>query len=412
MFGKYALILRYPGALLFSLTGLFARLQMSMAGIGATLLIVHERGSFSLAAMITAAYALAAAFIGPQLSRLVDRYGQFRIIPIQLLFHVPAILGVVIVAYADGLEALLFGLAFIAGSTQLSVGALIRARWSKIYTGTPQLRTAFAMESLVDEIVFIAGPPLATILALQVAPSAALLVATAILTVGSVILVLQRSTQPTPSIGTGNEAPKGSALFLPGVASIAGIFVFLGAVFGSYEITTIAVAADAGAAGYTGLILAVYSAGSLFGGFFFGAKDFRAALPKQFFFAVCGLAVVTLPLAAMGNLWLLGLASFVAGFAVAPVLIAGSSLIEHIVPSNRLTESMTWTTGGLSVGLAGGLLFAGWIVDNMSSSLAYLVTSGAALLAFVVALAVRQKISQVYEQSRVEPELTAEKSAV
>ena len=54
----------------------------------------------------------------------------------------------------------------------------MRARWSKIYTGTPQLRTAFAWESLLDEVVFISGPPLATLLALQIAPSAALLVAT------------------------------------------------------------------------------------------------------------------------------------------------------------------------------------------------------------------------------------------
>ena len=79
-------------------------------------------------------------------------------VPLQLGVHVPAILGLILVATLDGLTPLLFVLAFLAGASQLSVGSLIRARWSKIYTGTPQLRTAFAMESLVDEVVFIAGP--------------------------------------------------------------------------------------------------------------------------------------------------------------------------------------------------------------------------------------------------------------
>ncbi|AZI57127.1 MFS transporter [Nakamurella antarctica] len=385
-----------PGSLLFSLTGLFARLQMSMAGMGATLLIVHERDSYSLAALVTAVFALAAAFIGPQVSRLVDRFGQHRIVPLQLSVHVPAILALIFVAYGDGLEPLLLGLALVAGSSQLSVGAMIRARWSKIYTGTPLLRTAFAVESLVDEVVFITGPPLATVLALQVAPSAALLVATLILTVGSVLLILQRSTQPVPS-GTTHPAPKGSALFLPGVGALAGIMVFVGAVFGSFEITTIAVAQDAGAANWTGLLLAVYSFGSLIGGFAYGAREFRAHLPRQFIIAVTALGIVTLPLAAMGNLVLLGIAAAVAGFAVAPVLISVMSLVEYIVPAKRLTESITWATGGLSVGLAGGLLISGAIVDNFAASNAYLVTSGAAVLAFVSAYLIRGVVGRAYQ---------------
>ena len=72
-------------------------------------------------------------------------------------------------------------LALVAGAAQPSVGPLIRARWSAQLHGTSLLRTAFAWESLVDEAVFILGPPLATIVALQVAPSAALVLATTML---------------------------------------------------------------------------------------------------------------------------------------------------------------------------------------------------------------------------------------
>jgi predicted MFS family arabinose efflux permease len=396
VFGQYVRVLQFPGALLFSLTGLFARLQLSMAGMGTTLLIVAERDSYSLAAQLTALYAISGAVISPLVSRRIDQYGQHRIVPLQLAVHVPAILGLILVATLDGLTPLLFVLAFVAGSSQLSVGALIRARWSKIYTGTPQLRTAFAMESLVDEVVFIAGPPLATVLALQVFPSAALLFATTVLAVGSTVLVLQRSTQPLPS-GRPASTTGGNALRLPGVAAITGIFVLLGGVFGSFELTTIGFAEEKGVAGWTGVLLAVYSIGSLIAGFAFGARSFRTLLPGQLLGAATLLAVVSAPLALMHTPVLLGAAAFVAGFAVAPVLISGMSLIEHIVPGNRLTESMTWVSGGLSVGLAGGLLLAGAIVDTMSASTAYLVTSGCGIGVFVVAFLVRRPLRRAYD---------------
>jgi len=398
LFGQYLQILRFPGAMLFSLTGLFARLQLSMASMGATLLIVHERGSYGLAAQITAVYAIAGAIISPQVSRRIDVYGQQKVVPLQLAVHVPSILALIFVATMNGLTPLLFVLSFLAGASQLSVGSLVRARWSKIYTGTPQLRTAFAMESLVDEIVFIAGPPLATFLAYQVAPSAALLFATSVLAIGSTFLVLQHSTQPVPS-GMSTPGTRGSAIQLPGVAAVTAIFIFIGGVFGSFEITTIGFAQDNGIEGLTGVLLALYSIGSLIAGFVFGATTFRATLPKQFLAAALLLAVVSAPLALMSTPWLLGLAAFIAGFAVAPVLISGMSLVEHIVPGIRLTESMTWTTGGLSVGLAGGLLFSGLIVDATSASTAYLVTSGCALAACVVAILVRTGLLKAYDDS-------------
>lgn len=400
MFGQYLRILRFPGALLFSLTGLFARLQLSMASMGATLLIVAERDSYALAAQITALYAISGAVISPLVSRRIDQYGQHRVVPLQLAVHVPAILGLILVATLDGLTPLLFVLAFLAGASQLSVGSLVRARWSKIYTGTPQLRTAFAMESLIDEIVFIAGPTLATVLALQVFPSAALLFATGALTIGCTVLVLQRGTQPLPS-GRPASATGGNALRLPGVAAVTGIFMLLGGVFGSFELTTIGFAQEQGVAGWTGVLLASYSVGSLIAGFAFGARTFRTLLPGQLLAASTLLAVVSAPLALMGTPWLLGTAAFVAGFAVAPVLISGMSLIEHIVPGRRLTESMTWVSGGLSVGLAGGLLLSGWIVDSMSASTAYLVTSGCGIGVFVVAVLVRVPLRRAYEAASV-----------
>ena len=122
---------------------------------------------------------------------------------------------------------------------------MIRARWSAQLHGTSLLRTAFAWESLIDEAVFILGPPLATIVALQVAPSAALILATTLLIIGTLLLLTQKSTEPKPSGRHGGTKGR-PAIFLPGVGGIAAIFVMLGGIFGSFEVTTVAFARQAG----------------------------------------------------------------------------------------------------------------------------------------------------------------------
>ena len=170
-------------------------------------------------------------------------------------------------------------------------------------TGDPSLRTAFAWESLIDEAVFIVGPPLATIVALQLFPAAASILATTLLVVGTLLLLTQRSTEPVPS---GRAKAKGGrpAILLPGVFGITAIFALMGGIFGAFEVTTVAYAKEAGHAGVAGLLLALYAFGSLLAGLVFGVAKLEASLLKQFGVAIAALAVVTLPLPFLPNICL------------------------------------------------------------------------------------------------------------
>lgn len=387
MFGTYVSVLRVPGAARFTSAGFVARMQMSMAGLGAVLLLQHERGSYAVAGAVSAVYALSMAVVSPQVSRLIDSLGQRRVVPIQLVVHIPAMAALIFLAMSDTPEWPLYPVAFLTGAAQPNVGPLVRARWSSLLTGTGSLRTAFAWESLIDEVVFIAGPPLATVLALQFFPSAALVVATVLLAVGTYFLLTQRNTEPAPS-GSKFQYRQRSALAMPGVAAVSLVYVLIGGIFGAWEVTTVAFAAQQGHPGAAGVLLAVYSLGSLCGGLVFGALVLRASILRQFLTMLGVMAVVTLPLPMLGNLWLLGIGAVIAGIAVAPVLISGMALIERIVPMARLTESMSWASAGLAVGLAVASPLAGIIVDTHSASTAYWITSGcavgAALTAFLL----------------------------
>jgi hypothetical protein len=398
VFGPYLSVLRRPGAARFSAAGLLARLQLSMAGLGAVLLLSVERDSYAVAGSVSALYAISAAVIGPQLSRLIDVHGQRRIVPFQLMVHVPAIVAMILVAVLTGLNWPLFALAVIAGAGQPSVGSLVRTRWSAMLTGSPELRTAFAWESLLDEVVFMAGPPLATIVALQLFPAAAMVLAVTVLTIGTILLIAQTGTEPRPS---GRTAARGGrpAILLPGVAGIVAIFVLLGAIFGSFEVTTVAFAKEAGESSMAGLLLALYAFGSLFGGLVFGTLHLKASLLRQFVVGVAVLALITAPLPFLGTVPLVAIGLFVAGLACSPVLITGTALIEQIVPAHRLTEAITWASSGMAVGIAVATPFAGVLIDGPGAQTAYWVTSGSAIGGLLVAVVALSSLRRASDRS-------------
>jgi predicted MFS family arabinose efflux permease len=391
MFGPYIQVLRRPGAARFSAAGMLARMQMSMAGLGAVMLLSAERGSFAVAGTVSSIYALSAAAISPQISRLIDIRGQRRVVPKQLLLHVPAITAMIIFAVYTPMTWPIFALAFLAGASQPIIGPLVRTRWSAMLSGDPALRTAFAWESLIDEAVFIIGPPLATVIALQLFPAAALSLATVLLIIGTLLLLTQRSTEPPPS---GRSRGQGGrpAILLPGVAGITAIFALMGGIFGSFEVTTVAFAKEAGHSGVAGLLLALYAFGSLLAGLVFGVANIKSSLLKQFGVSISVLAVVTLPMSFLPNVWFVGGGLMLAGVACSPALISGMSLVERIVPAHRLTETMSWTGSGMAVGIAMATPLAGLVIDARGASHAYWVTSGCAIGAFLVALLVLRSL--------------------
>ena len=385
MFRQYATALRLPGAARFSAAGLLARMQLSMAGLGSVMLLSVVRDSYAVAGVVSAVFALSVAAISPQFSRLIDMRGQRRVVPFQLAVHLPAVVAMIVVAVYTQLTWPLYLLAVVAGGAVPSIGPLVRTRWSALLKGKPLLRTAYAWESLVDEIVFIVGPPLATVVALQLFPSAALILATSFLTIGTIWLLSQTRTEPVPA-PNGHSKFGRPALFMPVVAVTTVVAVLLGGVFGSFEVTTVAFAREHGQGPMAGLILALYAAGSLLGGLIYGGLRWRRSLRGQFVTVAVLLALTTLPLPFLGTTWQLAGGLFIAGVACAPTLISSVSLVEHGVPSHRLTEAIAWSGSGMAVGVASATPLAGYFIDTYGASTAYWVTTGCAIGAAVLAV--------------------------
>ncbi|WP_093798619.1 MFS transporter [Streptomyces sp. Wb2n-11] len=379
----YRAIFAAPGTKAFSAAGFFGRMPLSMMGIGIVTMISQLTGAYGLAGALTATLATAAAVLGPQISRLVDRYGQRRVLRPATLVAVAAVAGLLICAQQGAPDWALFVFAAGAGCVP-SVGSMVRARWAEIYRGSPrELHTAYSWESIADEVCFIFGPIISIGLSTAWFPEAGPLLAAVFLVVGVFWLTAQRATEPVPH--PRDEHTGGSALRSPGLQVLVATFVATGAIFGSVDVVTVAFAEEQGHKAAASLVLAVYALGSCLAGAVFGLLHLKGEASTRWLVGVCAMAVSMIPLLLSGNLPFLAVALFVAGLAIAPTMVTTMALIEQHVPRAKLTEGMTWTGTGLAVGIAFGSSAAGWVVDAAGAESGYAVPVTAGALAAVVA---------------------------
>lgn len=207
MFTTYRTLFQSRGTKGFALAGLLARLALPMTGIGIITLLSQVRGSYGLAGAVAATFVFIYALLSPQVSRLVDRFGQRRVLPAAAGLSVLGILLLVACSYWQTADWTLFAGAALAGFMP-SMSAMVRARWTAVYRGQPQLQTAFALETVLDEVTFIAGPPISVGLSVAVLPQGGPLAAAVLLTIGVLALAVQVSTEPPVEADAANgQAP-------------------------------------------------------------------------------------------------------------------------------------------------------------------------------------------------------------
>ncbi|MEV6859605.1 MFS transporter [Streptosporangium subroseum] len=383
MVGPYRGLFSAPGVKGFVVAGFVGRMPMSMLGIGVILLIQNLTGSYALAGAVAATFNVSFAVAGPVSARLVDRFGQARVIVPLVLMHGAALTAMMLCARFGTPRWVLFATGVAAGATAISLGSLVRARWSHLLTGSPKLHAAFSFESVADEVIFVTGPALVTVLATLINPYAGLIVALTCTIAGTLAFALQRGTQPPVRHG---ERRSGSPITIPGVALLSGSFLAMGAVFGSVDLITVAFADEHGAKPVAGLLLGAFAGGSLVSGLWYGARQWKVSLRLRFVRALAVFALGLAPIALIGDLRVMAAALFLAGLAISPTIITGYTLIEQLVPARLLTEGMAWISTSVGFGVALGAWAGGRLTDSFGASNAYGFSFVCALLAVAIGI--------------------------
>ncbi|RNL64872.1 MFS transporter [Nocardioides marmoriginsengisoli] len=387
MLDSYRRVFAHPGSASFSATGLIARLPISMMTLGIVILVSTLSGSYGLAGQVSAAFVIGNAVVAIAHGRLADRFGQTRVLYVDAVVFALATGLLVHSVTADWANPVPHLFAALSGAAMPQIGSMVRARWANLVSSDQERHTAFAVEAVVDELVFVTGPGLVTFLSTLYAPQTGLLVALALGTVGTVVLALQTRTAP-PAHPVTRET-KTDPLPWGRLVPIALAAIAMGCLFGALEVATVAVAEDDGHKAASGALLGVFALGSMGAGIVAGAIHWKSSDLRRFQGGIALLAPAMLVLPFVSHLVPLGLVLFVIGTALAPTLIAIVSLLEGSTPRSRLTEAMAVFQTGISGGIAPGAYLAGVVADHAGGSPAYWVCAGAAGFALIAALSCR-----------------------
>lgn len=386
MLGPYRALFGMPGVKGFVIAGFIGRMPMSMLGIGIIVLISELTGAYALAGAVAAVVSVAFAVAAPLSGRLVDRYGQAKVIVPLVLLHGGALVTLMVCAGSGAPSWTLFASAAVSGGAAVSLGSLVRARWTHVLgeSGQGKLQAAFSFESVADEVIFVTGPALVTGLATAVNPYAGLIVALVAAVGGTLAFAAQRRTEPpVRRVLTRSGTP----ITIPGVALLSCVLLAMGAVFGSIDLITVAFAEEQGAKVMSGVLLASISCGSMISGLWYGSREWKISLRRRLIRALSVFAVAMVPMMLIGNIPVMAVALFFAGLAISPTIITSYTFVERMVPAHLLTEGMAWLSTSLGFGVAIGAWAGGRLTDAFGASNAYAFSLGSAVLAVVISLA-------------------------
>lgn len=372
----YRELVRTPGVLRIIAAQLTARFPNGMTSLAILLYIEGATGSYGAAGVVLAATSIGQAMSGPITTRLMGRFGMR-----QVLTTTTAICAAALVAMAFWIAPLpvYIVLGFIAGFTTPPVLASARTIYPKLVTSR-QLTTLYSLDASLQELIWIIAPVLITFTATQIGTTQALLLIVAILIGGGAWFIL------SPEVGRVRIPPSkrafGKVLTRPPIllATIIG-FLFIGS-FAAVEASVVATFNHEGVE--SGVVLAVFSLGSLVGGFVFGHLPMGPwAMARRLAVVAVGMALASLWV----NVWWISGWLFIAGVGIAPALAVGSAITTASVKFSDTAEAFGWTGTGQLIGAAVGSAVAGFLIDLTGTPTAsYWAATALCALALVVAV--------------------------
>ncbi|BDZ43728.1 hypothetical protein GCM10025865_30270 [Paraoerskovia sediminicola] len=436
-FAAYRDVWRIVPARRLLLVTMVARLPHAAVALVLTLHVVETLGrSYAQAGFVAATFTVGIAVGAPWRGRRLDQVGLRRTL-------VPSIAVQAVVwplaAVVD--YAWLFPVALVAGVFELPVFTLVRKSLS-VLVPRAQQRGAFALESILTELVFMTGPAAGVWAATQAGTGQVLVVIGAAVAVAGVVLwfvdpptsthqvsdgvpdglvvgapavaptaveneLRGERGEPGPGAperaapgalaasgsgaidGAGGRAGRRTAWLTPAVvvvlvASAAAMFVLVGT-----DVGILASLRASGDVGSLGLVYFAWCSASVVGGLLYGTLH-REVDPLWLLLA---LGALTVPMVLETSVLGLAALAALAGFACAPMLTAATEALAGLVREERRGEAMGFQGSAYTLGAAAGAPATGAAVDVVGPAGAFAAAGGLAVVVALVGLAVARTTS-------------------
>jgi len=341
----------------------FGRLAYAMVSLAIFFQVEQVTGSVAVAGLAAGISAgVGAVTAGPR-GMLVDRFGQTR----PLMAFVPCYaVSCLLLAFAahDQLTAVLF--AALVGGTAPPFNISIRPLWPDI-VGQERVRMAYSVDSAFQNLLVLAGPVVASLVALNASPKIALLLVGISMLIGGFMLMVNphsRAWVPEPRAHGEVGLLRSPAIRLLAVEGAA-----MGLSIGLITIGIPTMATLSGQEGMAGPVLSAMGVGAIVGSLWAGAKARQIAPARGLRMATLLFAVALLPLAFVPIGPVMMVVILIAWTFLGPANVFYLEVIDVVRPRGTAVAALgsLWMIEGL--GMALGNAIGGTLAENVSPHL-------------------------------------------
>lgn len=374
----YGSILKTPGVARIIAAQLTARFPFGMLSLAVLIHIETIHHSYGAAGLVLAAMSIGQAISGPLTSRWMGAWGMRRVLTLTMLVCASAIAAVAFLVLP---VPAYMAIGFVGGLSTPPVQPAVRTIYPKL-VNSRQLTALFSLDASAQEIIWVAGPVITTFVATQISSTLALVIAGAFMLGGGTWFIL------SPEVGRvripRSKRKLGAVLKKPAVllATITGLLLV--ASCAAIEASVVATFGEGGAE--AGIVLAIFSIGSLAGGLALGHVPIGPwALARRMFVVFVGMAIAMLFL----DFWWISFALLIAGIGIAPALAVMFAIVSGTVKFSDTAEAYGWVGTGQLIGAALGSAVAGFLIDDHGAVGGYWAAAAVALVGFLIPLVLK-----------------------
>ncbi len=366
MLVRYRSVLAVPGSPRLYVTAVLARLPQGMSSLTILLLVRAATHSYALSGLAVGGEALASAVAGPPQGRLVDRLGRARVLLPCAVAQASLFIALVLAVHADLAGLVLVAVACGIGAVQPAIAPVVRALLRTVVSDELLRESAYSLESVVQELIWICGPLLVAIVVATTSASGAALLCAGVGLVGTTWFV----SSPIARDQTRPDRPahRGSLWAVPALRVLPVPVALMGISLGALEVGLPSLALHAGSRASAGALLALWSVGSMIGGLFYGARRWRVSLAQRYRRLLAAAVVCSVPLILARTIPEGIVGALLAGLTIAPAFACQYALVGRAVPAGVETEAFTWVGAALVVGIAAGSAIGGALIGGLGVS--------------------------------------------
>jgi predicted MFS family arabinose efflux permease len=392
----YRAVLRTPHACGTFVSSLAGRLCYGIVGLSLLLTLTAGGSGYGFAGLVMALFGGAVVLASPFRAWMVDRHGPRRALPPLAAGFAAVLVAVAVIPARSGAgDAAVAVLAAAAGACAPPLGVVMRSLWSSLVEDRSLLQTAYSLDGVAEELLYVAGPVITGVITVAARPAVGLLVAAGLAVAGTGLFLrspaLRREPAAAARTSSGNPDPGPRAAARPGRAILAVALAAgsIGLCLGGLGLVIVAFSRARHDPAAVAWIEAALSAGSVLGGLGYGTVAWRISARHRLVLLAAGLAVVLLPAALSPDLPVLALAVGLAGVLVSPALATAYVLADSLAPPRARNRAGNWVSSGFNAGSSAGSVMSGQLIGRIPLAACLPVLAVPVLLAVLPLLRIR-----------------------